>query len=507
MQISRFDGGLSTRIDPSLIGDNEAVQYTNVDNTKLTLTSIKGITELTQEVNGYFYNFKDTWLSSANERSYVEYKDSLYYTEVNEKPKKFNGFQIANLGIAAPTAKLTATQADPVATEKISASPSTLQYVYTYYNSEDGTESAPSPISDELSLAADKVVDLTGFLASDDPQVDKFRIYRIGDGITTMTMVKEIDPTVATVRDDTLTLDLEGTILDTYNNLPPPEGLQHLIEAYGILFGILDDKVYFTAIGEPNYWPAANFLDFSSGLAGLLAIQDGILVFSANKTDIIVGTTSDTFAKRPLSTEQGTVSHLSGKIVKSTPVWVSKNGICAYNAGSIQVLSLDKLDQITFNVVNTAVYNEQYFICLSDGSFVIMDVRFGLVFKKIILDKAIANVLAYNNTLYGRVLNKLVTLYTGDLVEFKYTSPNFIDAAHSVTKLYNNIYIRANGEFIVKVYIDGSEVLHKVLKGNKVHDIAPPQEQQRGSSLQFYIKGVGTIYEIDYKIVGRQNGR
>ena len=45
------------------------------------------------------------------------------------------------------------------------------------------------------------------------------------------------------------------------------------------------------------------------------------------------------------------------------------------------IVSKDKLDTISLNIVNTAVINEQYFMCLADGSLLVMDVRFGRIFK------------------------------------------------------------------------------------------------------------------------------
>ena len=37
--------------------------------------------------------------------------------------------------------------------------------------------------------------------------------------------------------------------------------------------------------------------------------------------------------------------------------------------------------------------------------------------------------------------------------------------------------------------------------------ITPPAEKQRGSNIQFCIKGIGIVYEISYKVLGRSNGR
>lgn len=507
MKLNTFDGGLSVRVDPSLVLPNEGVVYSNIDNTSIVLKSAKGITDLSEIISGYFYFFNNEWLSSDDERSYVEYKDFLYYTETNKRPKKYEGNRETFMGIEAPTIKLTATQADPDASEKISESASTLQYVYTYYNAQDGVESPPSPISDELELAADKVVDLTGFVASTDVQVDTIRVYRIGDGTTTMTLVLETANVDTTVRDDILTLDLPGTLLDSYNNQPALTGLQYLTEAYGIMFAALGDKLYFSQIGKPDYWPTANFIDFARNITGILPVPNGLLIHQRYRTDILIGTRSADFRVLPVSKEQGSIAHLSGKLVKNIPVWASSDGICSYVSGIVKVVSKDKLGKKAFDVVNAAVLDENYYLCLADGTLAVMDARFGVSFKNFAFTTKIDNILASRDILYARKGDFLATLFTGDDVEFNYKSPVLTEGEHTVTKLYNNIYIRCSGDIEIKVLIDGKEVIRKNLTGDKIFDITPPQEKQRGSNIQFDISGTGKVYEIEYKVVGRQNGR
>ncbi len=507
VQVLAFDGGLSTRVDASLILENEAVQYSNIDSTSLKLVSAKDVTVTSQLVGGYFYNYANTWLSSTAPRSYVEYKNFVYYTEQDKAPKKYNGVRETLLGIVAPVTALVTVQIDPPGSEEISPDAETLQYTYTYYNSQDGIESAPAPISTELSLAALKAVSVSNLVASTDPQVDKIRIYRLGAGTTSMTLIEELPNVNQVYLDDTPTLDLEGTLLETVDNQVPENGVQFLVEAYGILFAAKGDKVYFSKVGLPDYWPAQYFLDFSADITGLLPIDEGILVFTASRTEIILGTTPENFVKSPISTEQGCTSHFSLKIAKAIPLWTSNDGICTYSAGKVEVLSKDKLGKRTFNVVNSAVYDEIYYLCLQDGSLFAFDLRYNSSFKEFVFSEAISNILVYNDTLYARCGDYLSTVFTGDDLYLTYKSPNFTEGAHTITKAYNNVYLRANGEFEITIYIDGKEVMFKAIHGDKVFDVKPPQELQRGTSIQFLITGIGTIYEYEYKVLGRENGR
>lgn len=509
MKLSTFEGGLSTRLDPTLVNPNEGIAYSNINNKSALLSSALGPLASATEARGYFYFYNSEWINSDAYRTYIEYQNILYYTEINQKPRKYNGFLDAQLGIDPPLDALTTVQANPVASEKISASPSTLQYTYTYYNVDYDIESVPAPLSDELSLAADKVVDITDLTLSLDNQVSHVRIYRIGDGITTMTLVMEIEVASVSepIRDDIETVNLPGALLDSYNNYPPPIDLSNIVEAYGILFGTSGTRLYFSTIGEPDYWPAANFVEFASDLTGLQPVPDGILVQSRFKTDILIGTSSANFAKLPVSRQQGCIDHLTNQEVNSVPVWVSTDGIVKYESGRVSVLSRDKLDKLSLSVINTVVYDEVYYVLKTDGSILAMDARFGLIFKNFDFEIPIENIAVADDVLYVGILEKLNTLFAGDELALTYLSPEFTENDHAVTKLYNNVYIKNEGDFVVKVYIDGIEILHKVLNKDQIYDLKIPQEKQRGSKIQFLVTGTGKIYEIEYKVVGRQNGR
>lgn len=508
MKINSFDGGKSVRVDPSLINLNEAVCMVNVDNTSLTLKSCCGLLDVANTIiGGYFYNYNGQWISSTVERSYVEYKNKLYYTEKNSIPKKYDGSKELRLGIEAPINKLVIAQADPVGTEKISDVDTVLQYVYTYYNSQEGVESAPSPLSDELSLTAGKVVNISNIEVSTDVQVDKIRIYRLGAGATAFTLFKEIDNFSDTIKDDVPTLSLIGTLLETIENQAPLSGLQHLVEAYGSLFAALGSKLYFTPPGSPDYWPAQYYLDFPDDITGLLPVPNGILVFSRTKTHILLGRIKDDFAVDKVSVEQGCISHLSCKNCKNIPFWVSLDGICTYGSGTIMVISNDKLDRITLDVVNAAVFNEQYFLCLTNGTLLCMDLRFNQHYKEFKFDKFINNIHNYDNQLYARVGDRLCKLFYSGLEKLYYKSGKLTEGDYTVTKLYNNIYVKSCGEFEFTVFVGDRIVAETKLSGDTIHDIMGSMEDQRGEYIQFEIKGTGVVHEIEYKVVGRQNGR
>ncbi len=392
----------------------------------------------------------------------------------------------------------------------ISVVKSFYQYTMTYVNTSvpGDIESAPMVFSTETELAVGQKVTITNIPVSSDSQVDKKRLYRIGGNLTVMTQIAEIDNAV--VSEVSFLSDLDATVpLDSYNNLPPDDDLQFIVQAYAIIFGALNDKLYFSAIGKPDYWPAANFIDFDAPITGILVINNGLLIFTEFKTFLLTGTTSDTFLKYLISTEQGCIKHASCKLVKNQPVWVSKDGVCTLLNGYVSVLSMPKLGPITFDVVSAEVFKEQYIILLSSGLLYNFNFQTGLIISTIDIDNVnpIQNIGRFENLLYCVINDFRATLFTGSDLDIHYKSPLLTEDIHSEVKLFNNIYIRSNGTFTLLIYIDSNLVATINLTGNKAHDVMPPAEYQRGTAIQFEITGNGIVYEIEYKTLKRQNGR
>lgn len=531
MQLNQFNGGLSVRLDASLIAPNEAVRYTNIDNTDATLNSSRNFSKTSQEARDYFYKFKDRWLSSYVSRDYLEYDNVLYFTETDNRPQKSqDGITTYNLGIVAPIdnpmfeldgvtpivdgdgKQIVGPRAvadDPeVDEDPISASNLTIQYCYTYYNNNDDTESAPSPLGNELALVAGKVVVLDNIKPSNDVQVTHIRIYRLQAGVgTEFQLALQVPNNVTTVRDAVSSTDLTR-ILDSEENQPPPLGLKYLVEAYGVLFGAVGNQLYFSKMGKPNYWPTTQSFRFKGEITGILPVQNGIFVFILSQTFMLVGSTIADFEIIPVSTEYGCNSHKSCKLVKNTPVWSCLDGFASWSNGYIQIISKDKLGRFVMAIKDTAVWDETYFVLDTDGNLLAMDLRFNLLaFKRYDFVEKLADVGVFDGELYGIVDEKVVEMFKGEQMPLSWRSGMLVEGSISMTKTYNIIYVRYKGTFEFKVLINGKEVACKTLTGDDNVEVKVPQDLQRGESIEFDVYGVGKIWEIEYKPVGRQNGR
>lgn len=504
MKLNNFSGGLSTRLDSTLLEINEAVKYVNVDNSKGILTSIKNYTALSDPVDRWFYKFKDAYYSSFVPREYIEYKQKLYFTEQDNRAKKIVNGVLKDLGIAAPTVKPTLAENG---TGVIQAT--TVQYMYTYFDSIEGIESAPSPLSSELTIVDNRSVDVTNFFASANTSVDKIRLYRTGAGSTDFTLVVELPVATTSYNDNILALNLIGTILDTYNNREPITGLRFLVEAYGILFAAFESTLYYTETGKPDAWKATNVISLPDTITGLSPIPDGLLIFTNATAHLLVGGKPANFRLTLVSPEHGCINHSGIKVVKNQLLWPSVDGICSLQGSTIEVLTKNKLGNIKLDSINAVVYSEQYMLTLADGSVLVLDFRFGVFAVKYIqyVEKRILSLGVFDNILYGIIDSRLALIDNEGEVDFYYTSPNLTEGDASVNKLYNNIYIRANGSFTIYIYIDEKHVTTESLEGDKIFDLKIPALKQRGSAIQFKIQGRGKIKEIEYKVLGRENGR
>jgi len=500
-QLNQFNGGLNIRLAPHLININEAQVYTNIDNTSVTLKPIKEDTNENQEVFSNMFNFNDRWISSKNYRTYQEFQEKLYYSDGIGIPQKSNdGIEWYNLGIKKPT------NAPSTSIEGSGVLEGTLQYCYTYYNIEDGTESQPSEFSLELSVSSQKIN--INVLVSYDTQVTNIRIYRIGGNITSMQLVVELPNSSTTYTDDTTDLDIPGSILDSYNNNQAPISLNYLTEHNAMFFGSIKDKLFYSDIAFVNNWSSFNFIDFDSDITGIGPVPNGLLVFTKFKTYIVTGTSPNTLSKYLLNANQGCIEHKSIKFANNTLIWISTDGICISNGGEVIVISRDKLGKMYkasyIEITDSVVYDDIYYVGYKDG-IGIADFRFGTIFKYI--DTIIEGFHIHNDILYYSKVDKLYSLGTSNINRsLQYKSPKLSDGQISNLKNYKSIYINCIGDLQVKIYIDSELIITKDISSD-TSEILIPQQSRKGYYIEFEITGTGELLELQYIVEGRQNGK
>lgn len=500
-QINRWDGGLSTKLNPSLININEGITYSNIDSSVGTLKPLKDDIEgYFVPNNSYLYKFNDTWIFSQEQRSYVEFQEKLYYSNSIGIPQKtIDGTTWYNLGIQGPVlAPPTVTDIDP------GIHTGTLQYCYTYYNVLDGSESIPSPYSTELVVLNNKVA--INLQPSYDPQVSNIRLYRLGASLTSMFLVVTLPNTLQDYVDNIADLDIEGFPLDTSNFGQAKSGLSNLTEANAMLFGSLGDKLYFSEIANVNSWSPFNFIDFTDTITGIGSIQNGLVVFTFNKAYIVVGNSPTTLSKYLVSGNQGCIAHNTIKFINNTLVWLSNDGICASNGGDIQVITKEKLGVKNLgNPKDAAVHNEIYYLSLA-GYTLCLDFRQNLLFRTLDISPSGLHTANDDKVYY---VKENVIYYLEQAETYKtmvYRSGNIGEGSLTNLKKYSVFYINSTGNLTIRIYIDDVLATTQILLGG-VEEVLIPANNTLGYYMSYEIEGTGELLELEYKVEGRQNGR
>lgn len=380
----------------------------------------------------------------------------------------------------------------------------TYTYVYTYYNKADGTESAPSPTTAEITVGAGKVT-LSLLTVSADPQVSHKRIYRVGGQQTKFVFVAEISNSTTTYTDELSDADVTGDLLQSTSYDAPPTGLTYLTQAYAMLFGAVGSKLYYTPIGVPNAWPGDYFIECVETITGLAVVANGLLVFTKLRTLIVSGTGPTSLSKATLSMSQGCISHDSIANIDGAAYWVSTDGICASNGNIPTVLSKDKLGKLSLAPVKAVMLDQVYYLLQKDGVVLALDFRYNPVFKYLHLPIEMIHV--GNDTLYGWANGEVRELFAGDTFEsFKYLSPKLSDGRVSEKKTYKKVYIYSKGMIQLKMYIEDKLVGTYEFTTQDAHEFQPPQHLQRGCFVQFEITGTGEVLELEYVVGNRKDG-
>lgn len=381
----------------------------------------------------------------------------------------------------------------------------TYQYVYTYYNSDDGTESAPTPVSNELEVNSGHL-QITLPTTSTDHQVTNKRLYRVGGNITQFTMVVELDSGTTSYIDTLKDTELDGRLLESDNYDEAPAGLQFLSESYAMLFGAIGSSLRFTPIGVPNAWPPEFQVQFDQDITGLGPVANGILVFTRFKTYIVTGTGPTSLSQQSLRGDQGCIAFESiQEATKGTLIWASEDGLCTSSGNNVVNLTKSFIGKTLLDPISSVVNDEVYYCHNVDGSVLSWDYRFQPTLKWLSLGTETLSV--SNGILYGYSNGLLHLLYkdTNNLT-FRYKSPLFVEGSFSENKTYKKVFIRSEGDIIINIIIDNKVVATSSLTGIDTFQLQVPQQEQRGYSIQFEIEGTGIINEIEYVASPRKNG-
>jgi len=289
-----------------------------------------------------------TITSSALPWSMKQYKNIFYACRSGSGGLlRSDGNSVAAAGIAAPTTA-------PTLAEGAAGDLGAGDYVgvYTYYNSNTGSESDYSPASTALTLAASKKIDWSAVTTSSNGQVNARRLYRTlvdqqGEYFRVATINDNVNTTTYT-GDNALLADM-GAAAGTKNGTPPTTCLYCEIfqERMWVTDGV---DLYFSELGLPESFGAFNYIPVSPddgySISGLKAFSERLLIGKTNALYYLTGTDDMSFELRTLSDRHGVASHHSMKASEGICFWFGGNNFYMTDGNSVQAIGNTEIRDI-----------------------------------------------------------------------------------------------------------------------------------------------------------------
>lgn len=347
-------GGEVPRTSDTMLNENDATMASNVRLYSGTLRTWKGPVPQTavEDVGTQtIYRFENpltqghvwlTWDTDVDvQRSSLDDVTDfrLYYTG-DGTPKKTN-WTMANtgagpypgdsyaLGVPAPTTKPTVAAAAGGST-----SADTRFYVYTYVSTFGSIkeESAPSPVSNSITITVSQQVNLSAMLTAPvgDYNITHKRIYRTLPGEESdgaYVFVAEIAIATTTYSDNLLAAAL-GEPLETEGWTPPPAGLTGLVSmANGMMAGFVGNSVYFCEPFFHHAWPVEYMQSVPDQIVGLGSYGNSLVVMTQGQPYAMIGVSPETIQVEKIPMPEPCISKKSIATDEFGVLYASPNGL------------------------------------------------------------------------------------------------------------------------------------------------------------------------------------
>lgn len=552
-EIQDFTGGVNTLVAPHLIKKSEAVRLINSDIRLGSLQSMPNLNYAQSLLNGaYFYEFNNKVYSYGNFRSNVLWDGKWYWSDGVNIGKVLPDGSELSLGINPPV-----NRAEVIETiDEGGVHTGELNYTYTFYSSTTGVESAPAPLSGYIKVDK-KDIELSGFSPLPS-SADTYRLYRVGGYLPRFLLVDSFGSSGLPYIDKLDDTQIDGRTLQTLRTNVPPSGMENLVELNGRLFGSLGNKLYYSALGNPDAWYVSDYFITGGKIVDLAIVPAGVLVLGPDYVNLLYGSGPENFRLKLITNQLGCVGKESVAYVGDSVVWLSDKQIVMSNGYQISNLTSFKIDRLAGLYPTGAVSeNDVYYISFKPSLFPAddlypSDVLFpdsiqgtdgiqrgiiaidfkrgdGFSYKLIEYDDIITigmvkgninvstggtNIIApcnipvfpdcisfMNCTDYA--LN-IMNLYSGQgLTRLYYTSPRMTDNSKATLKQYDKVRINFVGTFNIKIFLGGLDArVDTNIEGFDVDDnsviIGIPNKDNFGHWIQFEIEGIGIITSVQY---------
>ncbi len=362
-ELNDFTGGINTVTAPYLIAKNEATALVNVDIRRGGLVSASSLLKYQDLSHKYWFQFIGKVYQYDALRSNVIWNNTWYWADGAKTGKKLPNEYDMSLGIDTPTQVPKLTEETTISEGHLTG---TLRYCYTFYDSVHGVESAPSPLSAYMTVenSAIKIDNLEAVPTN----ADSYRLYRIGGYLPYFQLVAEI--TSDTYIDNLDETEIDGRKLQTIRNGPPPSGINYFTELGGRLYGATGNRLYYSALGNPDSWYVYDYILFKDTIFGIAKTPAGLLVMGNTWTAVLEGNQPNNFRLRMLSEELGCKGHSSIAYIGNYAIWLSGHGIVRSNGFSIELITKNKIEKVSdIDPISAATLNSVYYLAYAPGLY------------------------------------------------------------------------------------------------------------------------------------------
>ena len=238
-------------------------------------------------------------------------------------------------------------------------------HVYTYYDTVNGIESAPSPASTLLTIVSKKA-NITAMDISTNPNVTHKRIYRTVNGGATFYRVDTVTNVTTTYLDNIADSSLGSECGTVGSGVIPPLNNLMMYNDRAYMAGDLTSpyRMYHSEQYFPwLYIPATNFFDFDVEITAIAKVPNGVLTFEKNKFWLNAGSIPSNFSRILVSPILGCTNQDGLCYRGDTVIFISKYGLFYTDGGSFDnqknLMSYDINPQLLAKNIDNAsvVYN------------------------------------------------------------------------------------------------------------------------------------------------------
>jgi hypothetical protein len=282
-----------------------------------------------------------TGLSSGNWPDWQSFENFAFFANGADDLLKSDGTTFTNAGIDRPGTSPTLATSNGAGT----LTPTDTFLIAVTYVSADGVESNPCDNGSITIGGGHNQIDLTNVPVSTDTQVTKRYIYVTNANNTVLFYHGEINDNVTTTY-TILDVNSLGALLE-YTHDVAPEGLKGIELFKNRLFGFKDNKIYFSKLFAPYYWPQGE-LDtetvFSSEVAdgspitGMKSFFDVLLVFKRYDIYVLSGNNELDFTISRLRSDErvGAVNDRSIIVIDNYCYFLSENSVFRTDGITVQ---------------------------------------------------------------------------------------------------------------------------------------------------------------------------